>query len=114
MAPDKYTRDVQQGLMDLGRGAPDTVSAFSQLHSKAMAAGAISTATKELMALAISICERCEPCVGYHLERALAAGADAEQARETIGVAIAMGGGPAAVYGARAGALLDEKLAVAA
>jgi AhpD family alkylhydroperoxidase len=79
-----------------------------------MADGALTTSAKELIAVAISICDRCEPCIGYHLERALAAGASAEEAREAIGVAIMMGGGPAAVYAAKAGAILDERLAVLA
>ena len=111
MAED-YTREVQRGLKELGRGLPETVSAFANLHSKAMVDGALSSATKELIAVAISICDRCEPCIGYHLERALAAGASAEEVREAIGVAVMMGGGPGAVYAARAGAILDEKLAL--
>jgi AhpD family alkylhydroperoxidase len=114
MQTESYTRDVQRGLKELGRRLPETVPAFGQLHAQAMTEGALSTSVKELIAVAVSICDRCEPCIGYHLERALAAGASAEEAREAIGVAIMMGGGPAAVYGAKAGSILDEKLAVAA
>jgi len=109
LATADYTREVQQGLRGLGRGLPETIPAFSNLHKAAMAEGALSTATKELMSLAISVCERCEPCVGFHLERALAAGASAEEVNEALGVAVAMGGGPAAVYAAKAGALLEQK-----
>jgi AhpD family alkylhydroperoxidase len=113
MSTESYTGEVQRGLKDLGRHLPETVSAFGQLHGHAMAAGALTSAAKELIAVAVSICDRCEPCIGYHLERALAAGATAEEAREAIGVAVMMGGGPAAVYGAKAGAILAEKLAAA-
>jgi alkylhydroperoxidase/carboxymuconolactone decarboxylase family protein YurZ len=49
-------------------------------------------------------------CIGYYLERALAAGGSADEAREAIGVAIMIGRGPAAVDAARAGEILDERL----
>ena len=54
------------------------------------------------MALAIAIAIRCEGCIAYHVHDAIAAGATREEIAETIGVAVMMGGGPAAVYGAEA------------
>jgi AhpD family alkylhydroperoxidase len=54
------------------------------------------------MALAISITSRCEDCIVYHCREAINHGASEAEVTETIGVAIEMGGGPAAVYGARA------------
>jgi AhpD family alkylhydroperoxidase len=109
-----YTHELQRGLKELGRGLPETIPAFSHLHAAAMADGALASSTKELIAVAISVCDRCEPCIGYHLERALAAGATGVEVREALGVAVMMSGGPGAVYAARAGAILDEKLALLA
>ncbi len=54
--------------------------------------------TKELMALSISIVTKCEPCMEWHLDQALKAGAKDEEIYETIDVAIEMGGGPAGAY----------------
>ena len=48
------------------------------------------------MALAIAICTHCEGCIAYHVHDALDAGATHDQVTETIGVAVMMGGGPAA------------------
>ena len=111
MTDHSHAREVQQGLKELGKELPETVMAFSRLHGQAMSDGALPASTKELIAVAISICDRCEPCIGYHLESALAAGASPEEARDAIGVAIMMGGGPAAVYAAKAGRILEQRLA---
>jgi AhpD family alkylhydroperoxidase len=50
------------------------------------------------MALSISIVTKCEPCMEWHLDQALQAGATDEQIYETIDVAIEMGGGQAKAY----------------
>lgn len=54
------------------------------------------------MALAISITSKCEDCIAYHCRAAIGYGATKAEVIEMIGVALEMGGGPAAVYGARA------------
>ena len=60
--------------------------------------GILDKKTKELMALAISIVTKCEPCMEWHLDQALQDGATDKEIFETIDVAIDMGGGPAAAY----------------
>lgn len=50
------------------------------------------------MALSISMGTKCEPCMEWHLDRALQAGATDEEIYETIDVAIEMGGGQAGAY----------------
>jgi AhpD family alkylhydroperoxidase len=50
------------------------------------------------MALSISIVTKCEPCMEWHLDQALQAGATDKEVFETIDVAIEMGGGQAAAY----------------
>ena len=64
--------------------------------------GALSTKTKELIALSIAISVRCDGCIAFHVHDAIAAGADRQEIAEAIGVAVLMGGGPAVVYGAEA------------
>lgn len=90
--------------MALGKLTPDAAAAFNGLHKAAFSAGALSVSHKELMALAISVATGCEDCCGYHLDRALAAGATAEEVSDALAVAVAMGGGPAYTYAAKAAA----------
>ena len=75
-----------------------TYKSFLELEEKAFSEGALNKKTKELMALSISIVTKCEPCMEWHLDQALQAGATDEEIYETIDVAIEMGGGPAGAY----------------
>jgi AhpD family alkylhydroperoxidase len=92
----------------LAKELPGPVSAFGQLHDRALADGALDRKTKELIALAIAITSRCQGCVAYHVHDALHAGATRAEVLETVGVALMMGGGPAAVYGCEALEALDQ------
>jgi AhpD family alkylhydroperoxidase len=93
---------LQALVADLGREAPGPMSGFARMHASAVTEGALAPHVKELMALAIAICTHCEGCIAYHVHDSLHAGATHEQVVETVGVAVMMGGGPAAVYGAEA------------
>ncbi|MDN4474767.1 carboxymuconolactone decarboxylase family protein [Demequina sp. SYSU T00192] len=103
--------DVMCGIGDLGKVIPGTIGGFFTMHKEALADGALSKCEKELMALAIGIAVRCGGCITCHVKDALAAGATPEQVYETIGVAILMGGGPAAVYGNEARKALESFVA---
>ena len=89
-------------VKELASDIPDTLRGFSALHHSSLAEGALSTRTKELMSLAIAIAVRCDGCIAYHVHDALKAGASEEEIKESIGVAVMMGGGPALMYGAEA------------
>lgn len=101
-------RELQRGFRSLSDRIGPTMSGFGKLHRSAMAPGALDTATKELLALAIGITSHCEGCIAFHVHDALKAGASREQIEETIGVAVMMGGGPAAVFGSDALTALDQ------
>ena len=75
-----------------------TYKPLLELEEKAIKEGALNKKTKELMALSISIVTKCEPCMEWHLNQAIKAGATDEEIYETIDVAIEMGGGQAAAY----------------
>jgi len=75
-----------------------TYKPFLELEEKAFSDGALKKKTKELMALSISIVNKCEPCMEWHLDQAMQAGAKDEEIYETIDVAIEMGGGQAGAY----------------
>lgn len=101
-------RHLNELLKELRRNAPGTMGGFTRLHQASQADGALSRATKELMALAISIAVRCEGCIGYHMNDALEAGATRDEVIEAIGVAVMMSGGPGTVYAAEAIAALAQ------
>ena len=84
------------------------MSAFAQLSGTATAEGALSTKSKQLIALGIGVAVRCDGCIAYHLHDASRAGATRQEIMETIGVAILMGGGPAMVYGCEALEALEQ------
>ena len=75
-----------------------TYRSLLELEAKAFNDGALNKKTKELMALSISIVTKCEPCMEWHLDQAMQAGATDEEIYETIDVAIEMGGGQALAY----------------
>jgi AhpD family alkylhydroperoxidase len=107
-----YGRGVQEELAPLGRdlrrAIPDVYKGFGELHSAALAPGALDTSVKELIALAIGVSQRCDGCIASHARGAVKAGATKEQAAEAIGVTYLMDGGPATVYGPRAYAAFCE------
>lgn len=94
--------DVANGVGLIRQGAPEAMKAFAALSTAATAAHSLDTKTKELMALAIGIAVHCDGCVAYHTRMAHRHGASREEIAETVALAIYMGGGPAAVYGADA------------
>jgi len=101
-----HGKDVLDELAPLGRdlrkAIPDVYKGFAELHGAAMAPGALPTSTKELMALAIAVVEKCDGCIASHARGAVKAGATKQEAAEAIGVTYLMAGGPATVYGPRA------------
>jgi AhpD family alkylhydroperoxidase len=81
---------------------PSTLRGFRELEHASLAEGALSTRTKELMALAIAVAVRCEGCITCRVYDALEAGATPAEITESIGVAVMMGGEPALMCGAEA------------
>lgn len=106
MSEHQHGQAVLNEVVPLGRtlrqAIPDVYRAFAGFNQAAFAPGSLDTKTKELIALAIAVSERCDGCIASHARGASRAGASREEAAETIGVALAMNGGPATVYGPRA------------
>lgn len=86
----------------LRKAIPDAYQGFGELHHAAFADGALPTAVKELIAVAIAVTDGCDGCIASHAQAAVRAGATRQQAAEAIGVTFLMKGGPATIYGPRA------------
>ncbi|MDQ0514559.1 AhpD family alkylhydroperoxidase [Kaistia geumhonensis] len=78
------------------------MKAFSEMSRAAHGGTALDGKTKELIALAISVAVRCQPCIAYHTEGAIKAGATREEIAETLAMAVYMGAGPSVMYAAQA------------
>jgi len=100
--------DMQELMLRLGRELPGTMGGFASLHRAATSKGALDTKTKELIALGIAVAVRCDSCIAFHVHAALAAGAMRAEVLETLGVAVMMGGGPAAMYACDALTALEQ------
>ncbi len=107
-----YGQAVQDELREPGRALrraiPEVYDGYRQMHAAAYAAGALDEKTKELIALAIAVSKECDGCIASHARGAVRTGATEAEVAEALGVAIAMNGGPATVYGPRAFAAYRE------
>lgn len=81
---------------------------FVKMHQATGEDKALTSKTKELIALGIAITIRCEGCIAFHVQGALKAGATKDEIVETIGVSVVMGGGPSIVYGDKAYKAMNE------
>lgn len=101
-------RELMDGFRDLYRAAPGAMAGFGAMHKGAVEDGELSRGMKELIALAVGITGHCDGCIAFHVHDALKAGVTRKEIEEAIGVAVMMGGGPAAVYGADALVALSQ------
>jgi len=102
------TRSVSAGLATLRTSTPGVMKSFNELGRAATSDGTLDAKTKELIALALSVAARCDPCIGFHMQTLVKLGATRQEIDETLGVTTYMGGGPSLMYAANAIAAFDE------
>ena len=71
---------------------PEFIAAFDTLYALTWGASAIPAKYKELTGVTLSIANRCDPCLVYHIRMALAAGATRGEFVESIRLAILSSG----------------------
>ena len=96
------TQGVSGSLATLRSSTPEVMKAFGDLGRAATANGALDRKTKELIALALSVAARCDPCIGFHMKALVELGVTRREVDETLGVTTYMGGGPSLMYAASA------------
>jgi AhpD family alkylhydroperoxidase len=101
---------LDEQMASLGSELPGPMSGFARLHRKVVEDGVLPGKVKELIALSVSVAIRCEGCIAYHVHDAIKAGATRPEMMEAIGVAILMGGAPAAVYASYAMDAIEQFL----
>jgi AhpD family alkylhydroperoxidase len=86
----------------LARAIPDTMKGFSTLSAAAKTSGVLGVKEREFVALGIAVAVRCEPCIAFHIEALMKAGASREELADVLGMCVQMGGGPAVMYASKA------------
>jgi selenide,water dikinase len=79
-------------------GVTEMKRKFQEFLKEASQAGALDAATKEAIALALSILARCEPCVKVHIAKARQMGFSQDEIDEAAWMAIAFGGSPVMMF----------------
>lgn len=104
----ELTKSVSAGLATLRTSTPEVMKSFHDLGHAATTDGVLDRKTKELIALALSVGSRCDPCIGFHMQTLVKLGVTRQEIDETLGVTTYMGGGPSLMYAASAIAAFDE------
>lgn len=100
--------DMRGELRAMYKAMPETTAAFGALSKAVKETGVLSVKEKEYVALATAVAQRCEPCINFHVEALMKAGATREELGDVLSMCIQMGGGPAVMYSAHALACWDE------
>lgn len=112
MAGDKDYRDIIRSISaytgEMRKQTPEVMQGFGALAKAATAPGALDAKTKELIALAIGVSQRCDGCIGFHGKALVDLGATREEVAEALGMCVYMGGGPALMYAADALRAFDQ------
>ena len=104
----QITQSVSSSLAKFRADKPGVIKGFNALAEAAMADGALTRKTKELIALALGVAGHCDACLGFHLKALIKLGATRIEVEEALGVAVYMGGGPSLMYAADALAAFEE------
>lgn len=96
-------------LMDLMRISDPFFEEFGKLDDRAFSEGAISKKHKELTMLSISIVQKCEECLIYHMEQCIRNNATKEELLEAIKIGMMSSGSTSYPYGRRAFDILETE-----
>jgi AhpD family alkylhydroperoxidase len=94
-----YDMNNIKKLKKFGDLAPGAWQGFVAFDKAAMADGAISAKTKELIAIAVAVTTQCPYCIEIHSKRAKTAGCTEAEIAESVLVAAALRAGGAVTHG---------------
>lgn len=93
-------QNINQNLAPFRKSQAEAMQGFGQLARAAMAEGALSAKSKELIALAIGVTQHCSGCIGFHVKALHKLQCTRAEVEEMLSVCVYMGGGPALMYAA--------------
>jgi AhpD family alkylhydroperoxidase len=88
--------------------APETEKAFQNFSKHVFAEGALSSKTKQLIAVAVAHVTQCPYCIRGHTKAAMRHGATREEVMEAIWIAAEMRAGGVYAHAALSLAAIDE------
>lgn len=91
-------QQVSDTIKYVSQKEPNIQKAFMDFNAAALAPGKLTTKTKELIALALSLSSTCEWCITFHVKMAKENGATDEEILEASYVAVLMAGAPALMH----------------
>lgn len=100
--------DMRGSLKSLNALQPETAKGFQALTKAAKSPNTLDVKTLEFVALGIAVADRCEPCIAFHVESLVKAGATRDEIGEVLSMCVQMGGGPSLMYAAKALQCFDE------
>jgi|TARA_Y100000590_G_scaffold223723_1_gene253066 AhpD family alkylhydroperoxidase len=96
----KMVPDISAYLAEFGKEKPEAMQGFVNLSKAANSPSVLDEKTKELIALAIGVSQRCDGCIAFHVKKLVELGATRQELADMLAVATYMGGGPTLMYAA--------------
>lgn len=93
---------MKKNIHSFNKATPDASAGFSTLTKAAKSSDHVDLKTLEFVALGISVADRCEPCIGFHIEALIKCGATREEVADVLAMCMQMGGGPSLMYASKA------------
>ncbi len=94
----KAIKLLQEGQEAIQETLPGVMEGFRNFSQSVIALKQIPLKMKELIAVAVAVGIRCQPCIVHHVKGALDQGATPDEILEACSVSIFMGGGPSIAY----------------
>ena len=104
----QITQDISAQLAKMRKEMPEVMAGFSALSQAATKEGVLNKKTKELIAMALAVSNKCPGCIGFHAQTLLKLQTSREELLEVLGMAVYMGGGPSLMYAAEALEAFEE------
>jgi AhpD family alkylhydroperoxidase len=108
---DQIRQELREPAIELRALIPAVWHGYAEMSAASMAPGELSSAVKELVAVAVAVTRECDGCIAAHARGAAREGVTRQQVAEALGVTIMMNGGPGTVWAPRALRAFDEAVA---
>jgi AhpD family alkylhydroperoxidase len=100
--------EIFSSFAKISQLSPNELEAWQHFMAMAEGRGAIDPKNKELIAVALSVCAKCDWCIALSVKKALQLGARKREIIEAAWVAVLMSGGPALMHAQRILQALEE------
>lgn len=101
-------KSLTPSLIALRKDRPEMYDAFQSVGKAVYKDGEISHLNKELMATAIALSQKCDPCIAHHVKALVRMGVTRGAFEEMLEVVVQMGGGPGLMKAGEALGVFDE------